>query len=114
MNEYLIRQHSPQRVNLALSFFCPSPSQNLNRYTPLPPPPHQSHVTALDFGQSPVPDPIFDNLSAEDRAFVANIAAMGFPRSRTARAVQQLGHDDRIVSGGELFDKPLAIAKCFV
>ncbi|XP_033634452.1 ubiquitin-associated protein 1-like isoform X1 [Asterias rubens] len=71
--------------------------ENLNRYTPLPPPPHQSHVTALDFGQSPVPDPIFDNLSAEDRAFVANIAAMGFPRSRTARAVQQLGHDDRIV-----------------
>ncbi len=96
---YYAPDFTPSRTPPVASPVEPPPSypQNLNRYTPLPPSPHQARVNSLDFGQPPLTDPFFDSLSAEDRSFVATIAAMGFPRSRTARAVKQLGHDDRLV-----------------
>ncbi|XP_038078297.1 ubiquitin-associated protein 1-like isoform X2 [Patiria miniata] len=74
----------------------PSYPQNLSRYTPLPPSPHQSRTNSVDHGQAS-PDPVFDGMNSEDRNFVLTIASMGFPRSRTARAVRELGHDDRLV-----------------
>ncbi|XP_022097411.1 ubiquitin-associated protein 1-like isoform X2 [Acanthaster planci] len=90
----------PQSVFLETVNCTPLPAldlENLNRYTPLPPSPHQSRVNSVDHDQAVPLDPVFNSMNAEDRNFVLTISAMGFPRSRTARAVKELGHDDRLV-----------------
>ena len=39
----------------------------------------------------------YADLSWEAKELVDNLASMGFPRDRTARAVQKLGQDDKQV-----------------
>ena len=47
-----------------------------------------------------MPDP-YHSLSEEAQRLVDTLTIMGFPRGRTARAVQNIGMDDKQVSSAE-------------
>lgn len=57
--------------------------------------PHH-HTPSLTVGKSRLPDP-FAELTTDAQALVQNMAEMGFPRPRVARAVQKLGTDHKKV-----------------
>ena len=92
LSSTIFKSKPPQCETMSLSnpvSFC---SQNLNRYTPLPPStlqPSTISVTSVD--------PTYEALSVEEKNFVNTIVGMGFPKGRTARAVKNVGNDDRQV-----------------
>ncbi|XP_054756418.2 ubiquitin-associated protein 1-like isoform X1 [Lytechinus pictus] len=66
---------------------------NLSRYSPLPPASSQ-HVSTINTEPQ---DPTYEAMSVEEKNFVNTIVSMGFPKGRTARAVKNIGSDDRQV-----------------
>ncbi|XP_072166966.1 ubiquitin-associated protein 1-like [Diadema setosum] len=74
------------------------PQMNLSRYTPLPAPTSQGGESAsIRSIAMEEQDPTYETLSVEEKNFVNTIVGMGFPRGRTARAVKNIGNDDRQV-----------------
>lgn len=70
-----------------------SSSQHLYQSSPVQHPPISSPHTPV---KSRLPDP-FAELTTDAQALVQNMAEMGFPRPRVARAVQKLGTDHKKV-----------------
>lgn len=65
---------------------------NLSSYSPLPP--ASRHLSTINTEPQ---DPTYEAMNVEEKNFVNTIVSMGFPKGRTARAVKNIGSDDRQV-----------------
>jgi hypothetical protein len=85
--------------------------QSWNRYSPLPQPgfgPESLHsvssASSLTDVKTVVDVDPYDRLSLESKRVVDSVVGMGFPKARTARAVERLGADQKEVQQGIVFD----------